>query len=172
MTIIAEKAGVMGTAIKRVRQWSTMPDATLVRLIRPTNRLFNAMATTVAGISVKRMSVAIVKAGAIVTIIAEKAGVMGTAIKRVRQWSTMPDATLVRLIRPTNRLFNAMATTVAGISVKRMSVAIVKAGAIVTIIAEKAGVMGTAIKRVRQWSTMPDATLVRLIRPTNRLFNA
>ncbi len=65
-----------------------------------------------------------------------------------------------------------MATTVAGISVKRMSVAIVKAGAIVTIIAEKAGVMGTAIKRVRQWSTMPDATLVRLIRPTNRLFNA
>ena len=64
------------------------------------------------------------------------------------------------------------ATTVAGISVKRMGVAIVKAGAIVTIIAEKAGVMGTAIKRVRQWSTMPDATLVRLIRPTNRLFNA
>lgn len=67
---------------------------------------------------------------------------------------------------------NGLATTVAGISVKRMSVAIVKAGAIVTIIAEKAGVMGTAIKRVRQWSTMPDATLVRLIRPTNRLFNA
>ena len=65
-----------------------------------------------------------------------------------------------------------MATTVAGISVKRMSVAIVKAGAIVTIIAEKAGVMGTAIKRVRQWSTMPDATLVRLIRPTTRLFHA
>ncbi|AKM77539.1 hypothetical protein BED21_01580 [Escherichia coli] len=53
-----------------------------------------------------------------------------------------------------------------------MSVAIVKAGAIVTIIAEKAADMGTAIKRVLQWSTMPDATLARLIRPTNRLFNA
>ncbi|KXM20450.1 hypothetical protein AUS24_24940 [Escherichia coli] len=46
------------------------------------------------------MSVAIVKAGAIVTIIAEKAADMGTAIKRVLQWSTMPDATLARLIRP------------------------------------------------------------------------
>lgn len=44
--------------------------------------------------------------------------------------------------------------------------------AIVTIIAEKAADMGTAIKRVLQWSTMPDATLARLIRPTNRLFNA
>ena len=65
-----------------------------------------------------------------------------------------------------------MATTVAGISVKRMSVAIVKAGAIVTIIAEKAADMDTAIKHIRQWSTMPDATLARLIRPTNRLFNA
>ena len=30
----------------------------------------------------------------------------------------------------------------------------------------------TAIKHIRQWSTMPDATLVRLIRPTNRIFNA
>ncbi len=65
-----------------------------------------------------------------------------------------------------------MAIIVAGISVKHMSVAIVKAGAIVTIIAEKAADMGTAIKRVLQWSTMPDATLARLIRPTNRLFNA
>ena len=65
-----------------------------------------------------------------------------------------------------------MATTVAGISVKPMSVAIVKAGAIVTIIAEKAADMGIAIKHICQWSTMPDATLVRLIRPTNRLFNA
>ena len=65
-----------------------------------------------------------------------------------------------------------MATTVAGISVKRMSVAIVKAGAIVTIIAEKAADMDTAIKHIRQWNTMPDATLARLIRPTNRLFNA
>lgn len=27
-------------------------------------------------------------------------------------------------------------------------------------------------KRIRQWSTMPDATLARLIRPTNQLFNA
>lgn len=58
------------------------------------------------------------------------------------------------------------------ISVKRMSVAIVKAGAIVTIIAEKAADMDTAIKHIRQWNTMPDATLARLIRPTNRLFNA
>ncbi len=58
------------------------------------------------------------------------------------------------------------------ISVKRMSVAIVKAGAIVTIIVEKAADMDTAIKRIRQWSTMPDATLARLIRPTNQLFNA
>ena len=57
-------------------------------------------------------------------------------------------------------------------SVKRMSVAIVKAGAIVTIIVEKAADMDTAIKRIRQWSTMPDATLARLIRPTNQLFNA
>ncbi|AAG57517.1 hypothetical protein G2583_2924 [Escherichia coli O55:H7 str. CB9615] len=65
-----------------------------------------------------------------------------------------------------------MATIVAGISVKHMSVAIVKAGAIVTIIAEKAADMDTAIKHIRQWSTRPDATLVRLIRPTNRLFNA
>ena len=65
-----------------------------------------------------------------------------------------------------------MAIIVAGISVKHISVAIVKAGAIVTIIAEKAADMGTAIKRVLQWSTMPDATLARLIRPTNRLFNA
>ena len=65
-----------------------------------------------------------------------------------------------------------MAIIVAGISVKRMSVAIVKAGAIVTIIAEKAADMDTAIKHIRQWSTMPDATLARLIRPTNRLFNA
>lgn len=55
---------------------------------------------------------------------------------------------------------------------KRMSVAIVKAGAIVTIIVEKAADMDTAIKRIRQWSTMPDATLARLIRPTNQLFNA
>ncbi|APJ71630.1 hypothetical protein RG27_08325 [Escherichia coli] len=31
--------------------------------------------------------------------------------------------------------------------------------------------MDTAIKHIRQWSTMPDATLAR-IRPTNRLFNA
>ncbi|KYS36467.1 hypothetical protein AML24_13880 [Escherichia coli] len=46
------------------------------------------------------MSVAIVKAGAIVTIIAEKAADMDTAIKRVLQWSTMPDASLARLIRP------------------------------------------------------------------------
>lgn len=65
-----------------------------------------------------------------------------------------------------------MATIVAGISVKRMSVAIVKAGAIVTIIVEKAADMDTAIKHIRQWSTMPDATLARLIRPTNQLFNA
>ena len=65
-----------------------------------------------------------------------------------------------------------MATIVAGISVKHMSVAIVKAGAIVTIIAEKAADMDTAIKHIRQWSTMPDATLARLIRHTNRLFNA
>ena len=65
-----------------------------------------------------------------------------------------------------------MAITVAGISVKRMSVAIVKAGATVMIIVEKAGVTGIAIKHIRQWSTMPDATLARLIRPTNRLFNA
>lgn len=36
------KGADMGIAIKRVRQWSTMPDATLARLIRPTNRLFNA----------------------------------------------------------------------------------------------------------------------------------
>lgn len=41
------------------------------------------MATTVAGISVKPMSVAIVKAGAIVMIIAEKAADMGIAIKHV-----------------------------------------------------------------------------------------
>ncbi|KQI88035.1 hypothetical protein AM260_00010 [Escherichia coli] len=46
------------------------------------------------------MSVAIVKAGAIVTIIVEKAADMDTAIKHIRQWSTMPDATLARLIRP------------------------------------------------------------------------
>lgn len=65
-----------------------------------------------------------------------------------------------------------MAIIVAGISVKRMSVAIVKAGAIVTIIAEKAADMDTAIKHIRQWNTMPDATLASLIRPTNRLFNA
>ena len=65
-----------------------------------------------------------------------------------------------------------MATTVAGISVKPMSVAIVKAGAIVMIIAEKAADMGIAIKHICQWSTMPDATLARLIRPTNQLFNA
>lgn len=65
-----------------------------------------------------------------------------------------------------------MAIIVAEISVKRMSVAIVKAGAIVTIIAEKAADMDTAIKHIRQWNTMPDATLARLIRPTNRLFNA
>eukprot|EP01133_Synstelium_polycarpum_P028667 gene28667-34878_t len=57
------------------------------------------------------MSVAIVKAGAIVTIIAEKAADMDTAIKHIRQWSTMPDATLARLIRPTNRLFNAAVPT-------------------------------------------------------------
>ncbi len=31
---------------------------------------------------------------------------------------------------------------------------------------------GHRIKHIRQWSTMPDATLARLIRPTNRLFNA
>ena len=37
-----DKAADMDIAIKRVRQWSTMPDATLARLIRPTNRLFNA----------------------------------------------------------------------------------------------------------------------------------
>src|SRR5699024_6689584 len=41
------------------------------------------MATTVAGISVKPMSVAIVKAGAIVMIIAEKAADIGIAIKHV-----------------------------------------------------------------------------------------
>ncbi|APJ59158.1 hypothetical protein OA49_09245 [Escherichia coli] len=32
--------------------------------------------------------------------------------------------------------------------------------------------MDTAIKHIRQWSTTPDATLARLVRPTNRLFNA
>ncbi|KPO33406.1 hypothetical protein ACU81_21490 [Escherichia coli] len=32
MTIIAEKAADMDIAIKRVRQWSTMPDATLAEL--------------------------------------------------------------------------------------------------------------------------------------------
>ncbi|AQV24421.1 hypothetical protein BE964_08135 [Escherichia coli] len=37
-----EKAADMDTAIKHIRQWSTMPDATLARLIRPTNQLFNA----------------------------------------------------------------------------------------------------------------------------------
>ncbi|PGF73819.1 hypothetical protein BMR22_17685 [Escherichia marmotae] len=35
--IIAEKVVDMGTVIKHIRQWSTMPDATLARLIRPTN---------------------------------------------------------------------------------------------------------------------------------------
>ncbi len=65
-----------------------------------------------------------------------------------------------------------MAIIVAGISVKRMSVAIVKAGAIVTIIAEKAADMDTAIKRIRQWSTLPDATLARLLRPPNQLMTA
>ncbi|KOA36706.1 hypothetical protein AC067_02250 [Escherichia coli] len=39
--IIAERAADMGIAIKHIRHWSTMPDATLARLIRPTNRLFN-----------------------------------------------------------------------------------------------------------------------------------
>ena len=39
---IAEKAADMDTAIKHIRQWNTMPDATLASLIRPTNRLFNA----------------------------------------------------------------------------------------------------------------------------------
>ncbi|EWC53819.1 hypothetical protein G654_21524, partial [Escherichia coli EC096/10] len=32
MTIIVEKAADMDIAIKHIRQWSTMPDATLVEL--------------------------------------------------------------------------------------------------------------------------------------------
>ncbi len=77
------------------------------------------MATIGAGISVKRMSVAIVKAGAIVTIIWEKAADMDTAIKRIRQWSTMPDTTLVELNPKTwtvsvNRLFDTQSGILPG----------------------------------------------------------
>ena len=59
-----------------------------------------------------------------------------------------------------------MAIIVAGISVKRMSVAIVKAGATVMIIAGKVVDTDIVIKHIHQWSTMPDATPARLIRPT------
>ncbi|MFP1529029.1 hypothetical protein ACLB1R_29820 [Escherichia coli] len=106
-----------------------MPDATLARLIRPTN---------------------------------------SRTLRSIRQRCQMPDATLARLIRPTNsrtirrpdKAFTPHPAT-ADCLMRRLRV---DPG--LQIPAPSVGRI-RRLRRIRQQRPLPDATLARLIRPTN-----